>query len=155
MTSDTEAAAGPRLLLILGSNVDADAQLDRALAHIREDFAVVATSLRHPSPAAGAIAAPAYLNQAALIRSTWPRGDIKARLRAIEAALGRERPASTSGLCAIDIDLVARIDEPGELWDTKSWNAPYARALAADLQIQGVTQFDNTDPPVQPLIDTL
>jgi 2-amino-4-hydroxy-6-hydroxymethyldihydropteridine diphosphokinase len=122
-----------RVLLLLGSNVDADAKLNAALRALESEFAVVACSRRHPSPASGADDAPAYLNQAVLIQCSLDRQPLKLRLRAIEARLGRTRPAADPRLCPIDIDAVGRVDGRLAVWDSKAFGASYAQTPVAEV----------------------
>lgn len=122
-----------RVLLLLGSNVDAQRQLDAALAQLRARFPVYAVSAQHLSPAAGRSDAPAYLNQAAVIASELGRDRLKSALREIEALLGRQRPAVDPKLCAIDIDTLGCWAPDWCLWDGSGYAADYARLPLRDL----------------------
>lgn len=126
-----------RVLLLLGSNVDADAKLNAALRALESEFSVVACSRRHPSPASGDSDAPAYLNQAVLIRCALDRESLKPLLRAIEARLGRTRPALDPRLCPIDIDAIGRVDGGLAVWDSKAFGASYAHAPVAEVLAGG------------------
>lgn len=132
----TVDASARRVLLLLGSNVNADQQLDAALQRLRAQFELTAVSQRHLSPATGDSAAPAYLNQAAIIASAQDRGALKSALRAIEATLGRQRPSPDARLCPIDIDAVARLVPDLEIWDAESYDASYALAPLQDLGLR-------------------
>jgi 2-amino-4-hydroxy-6-hydroxymethyldihydropteridine diphosphokinase len=125
------------VVLVLGSNEDAAAQLERARAALSVRFGdLLAQSPVLASPASDEPMAPPYLNQAVVVRV---EGDdclaLKRELRAIEARLGRVRPAPRPGLCAIDIDVLGRwrgLGEDIEIWDHRAAAAPYvARLLAA------------------------
>jgi 2-amino-4-hydroxy-6-hydroxymethyldihydropteridine diphosphokinase len=130
----TEAQAAPvRVVLLLGSNVDADIHLDAAVDQLRREFTLVASSSRHPSAASGIDGAPPYLNQAVLIEFDGSRDRLKPRLRAIEARLGRVRPSPDPRLCPIDIDAIGRCDAEAEVWDEKAYAANYARQPLAEL----------------------
>lgn len=131
--SAPETSFDGRWLLVLGSNVDADHQLDRALAGLSELAPLLRVSARLPSPAADTESAPAYLNQAVLLRTALSFTELKGHLRALETALGRVRPAPRPGWCAIDIDLVASLDPEPTIWDTKSWSASYAQAVIGEV----------------------
>jgi 2-amino-4-hydroxy-6-hydroxymethyldihydropteridine diphosphokinase len=124
-----------RVLLMLGSNVDADRQLDAALAKLRERFDVLAVSARHQSPAMGRTGAPAYLNQAAVIASDLDHGSLKIALRDIEAQLGRLRPSPEPQFCPIDIDALGRWEPEWVVWDARDYGAAHARAPLLDLGI--------------------
>lgn len=130
----TEAGGTPiRVVLLIGSNVDAEARMDAALAELRRGFVVIACSARHPSAASGVDGAPPYLNQAAVIEYDGDRARLKAELRAIEARLGRVRPSADPRLCPIDIDAIGRCDAEAEVWDEKAFAASYARLPLAEL----------------------
>ena len=128
-------AAPARVVLLLGSNVDADARMDAALAELGREFALVARSARHPSAASGVDGAPAYLNQAVVIETADERPSLKTRLRAIEARLGQVRPSPDPRLCPIDIDAIGCHRAALEVWDPKAFSADYARLPLGELGI--------------------
>lgn len=129
------------VVLVLGSNEDATAQLERARAALVARFgALVAASPCLSSPASEAADAPAYLNQAVVIRSVLDRHALKQQLRAIESELGRVRPSPRPGICPIDIDLLGRRGAKGEAletWDVRAAATPYAQAVLATLRPVG------------------
>ncbi len=129
------------LVLVLGSNEDAAAQLEGARAAQAARYgALGAASPCLSSPASDAADAPAYLNQAVVIRSALDRHVLKQQLREIETELGRVRPAPRPGHCAIDIDLLGcrcGVGEAMEIWDARAAAAPYARAVLAALPSVG------------------
>lgn len=118
---------------MLGSNVDAQRQLDAALALLHERYAVLAVSGRHLSPALGLAGGAPYLNQAAVIASELDRDQLKAALRDIEAQLGRQRPNPEPRLCPIDIDAIGRWEPEWVVWDARDYAAAYARGPLRDL----------------------
>ena len=124
-----------RVLLMLGSNVDARLQLEAACARLRLQFEVIAESERHPSPAAGHAGAPAYLNQAVVIATDLDQDALKLALRAIETQLGRQRPNPEPQLCPIDIDALGRWEPDFVVWDARDYGAAYARGPLRDLGI--------------------
>ncbi len=124
-----------RVLLMLGSNVDAARQLEAACARLRERFELIAESGRHPSPAAGYTGAPAYLNQAVMIATDLDPKALKLALRAIESQLGRQRPNPDPHLCPIDIDALGRWEPDFVVWDERDYGAAYARGPLHDLGI--------------------
>jgi 2-amino-4-hydroxy-6-hydroxymethyldihydropteridine diphosphokinase len=132
-TASTIDAVTSRVLLMLGSNVEADRQLAAACALLGERFELIAVSSRHPSPAVGQTGAPAYLNQAAVIATELDRDALKTALRAIEAQLGRQRPNPEPQLCPIDIDALGRWEPEFVVWDARDYGAAHARAPLRDL----------------------
>ncbi len=127
---------GRQVVLLLGSNEEAETHLAAAVAMLGDAFPIVRISSSHRSPAANRVEAATYSNQAVLIQSDLGRESLKLRLRAIEAALGRVRPAPDARICPIDIDAIGQI-AAGELvvWDQKSANADYAQAPLAELRL--------------------
>lgn len=118
------------VLLVLGSNLEPERHLDAAIAELKAQFAVRKQSQRHLTSALEP--APAYVNQAILIES--PAGqELKPLLRAIEAKLGRVRPAPIRHLCPIDIDAVASWS-PLSVLDEKTWRAHYLQALMPEIR---------------------
>ena len=107
--------------------------MNAALAALREDFGEIRCSARHQSAASDDAGAAPYLNQAVLINSALDRAALKSRLRAIEARLGRTRPAAVQGRCVIDIDALAAIDGLLIVWDEAAFGASYAQAPIAEL----------------------
>ena len=122
-----------RVLLMLGSNVDAARLREAACARLRLRFEVIAESGRHPSPAAGHAGAPAYLNQAVVIATDLGPDALKLALRAIETQLGRQRPNPEPQLCPIDIDALGRWEPDFVVWDARDYGAAYARGPLRDL----------------------
>lgn len=132
-TATTTEALPQRVLLMLGSNVDAQRQLEAARALLRQRFELIAVSDAHPSPALGHPQAPGYLNQAALIATNLGQDALKKALRAIEAQLGRQRPNPQPRLCPIDIDALGRWEPDFVVWDARDYGAAYARGPLRDL----------------------
>lgn len=134
---DVLAAAYPqtrRVLLLLGSNADAEGQLQRAGMRLAAEFSVLAQSGCFDSPAERSDGAPAYLNQALLIATELLPTELKKRLRAIEAVLGRQRPPPDPRLCPIDIDqLLAFGQGRWQILDQRAMSAAYAQAPLLDL----------------------
>ncbi len=121
------------MLLLIGSNVDAEMKMNAALQELRAAFGAIRCSARHQSAASGEATAAPYLNQAVLINSGLDRDALKLRLRAIESRLGRTRPAAIKGQCVIDIDALAAIDGGLVVWDEPAFSASYAQAPIAEL----------------------
>jgi 2-amino-4-hydroxy-6-hydroxymethyldihydropteridine diphosphokinase len=96
----------PRYVLLLGSNVEPEATLDRARALLERRYGILrsGTLVTSPDRDAGA-SVPPYLNCAAEIASPNGAAALKAELREIEAECGRVRPAPIPGLCPMDIDI--------------------------------------------------
>ena len=116
----------PRYVLLLGSNQDAEAALERACAIIERNYGILRIGAFLPSPDRDdADARPAYLNCALEIASPLAVADLKLALREIESTCGRIRPLPAPGVCAMDID-IALVFEHG------AWRVNDAKAVAPD-----------------------
>jgi 7,8-dihydro-6-hydroxymethylpterin-pyrophosphokinase len=101
--------AMPRYVLLLGSNQDPHAAIERAQKALAQHFGVLRVGETLPSPdrenAAADSERPMYLNCGVEIASPLAATALKVQLRDIEALCGRLRPPPIPGLCAMDIDL--------------------------------------------------
>lgn len=115
----------------LGSNSEPALNLPRALAALRRSpwLAVAAVSGAWQSAAVGP-AGPDYLNAALLVTTRLPEPELKARLRRVEADLGRTRGGEPSGLVTIDIDLLTF---DGRVLAPDLWTVAYRCVPAAEL----------------------
>lgn len=109
-TENGEEDGVAAVLVSLGSNVDAEANLGRALDLLGQRVRVVAVSrVFRTAPAAGA-SGPPFLNAAVWIETDLAPADLKRGvLRPIEAALGRVRSEDKNAPRPIDLDIA--------LWD--------------------------------------
>lgn len=92
--------------IALGSNIQPEEHLPRAVAHLGEVGCVVAVSSVYQNPAVGPTSQPDYLNAAVLVETELPPVEVRRRLRAIERELGRVRTADKDAPRTIDLDLV-------------------------------------------------
>ncbi len=104
----------------LGSNLDDPrAQVERAFAALGtlRDSRLVARSALYRSPPFGPVAQPDFVNAVAGMLTRLDPRSMLVELKAIEARLGRERPAVRWGPRHIDLDLLvhgtSRVAEPG------------------------------------------
>lgn len=117
-------------LLLLGSNYRRARGLRLAARRLAEAFVIRAhTAALRTRDASGKAR---YLNAAVVIESDAPQAAVREQLRAIEAAAGRDRHA---GVCALDIDLVARLENGciAEAIKPADLAAAYTRPLLAQL----------------------
>ncbi len=108
MSAPTSSEGGPgRLVLIaLGSNVDPETNLPRAVRRLAERFPGLAASRVYATAAVGAPDAPPFLNAAVAIETALPLAELKHRvLRPLEAELGRVRGADRNAPRPIDLDV--------------------------------------------------
>lgn len=106
-----------RVVLGLGSNSDAEANIATAVDVLAHTYDLLVKSTRYVGPPEVAPedglpveeSAVLYSNTAVLVRTADSYDELRATLRAIEAELGRDR--STPAIVAIDIDILLIEDE--------------------------------------------
>lgn len=91
--------------LALGSNIDPEDNLPRAVQRLAEIGTVCAVSMVYQNPAIGPAPAPDFLNAAVLVETGLSASEIRLRLRQIETELGRVRTADKYAPRPIDLDL--------------------------------------------------
>jgi 2-amino-4-hydroxy-6-hydroxymethyldihydropteridine diphosphokinase len=96
-----------RAFLGVGSNIDAEANILRALGLLRQRLDVIALSPFYRSRAVGTSAQPDFTNGVFLIETHLPARDLKLNvLRGLEAELGRRRTRDKNAARTIDLDLI-------------------------------------------------
>jgi len=94
--------------LSLGSNVDPEKHMRAAAVRLRALGDAVQFSGVYESPPQGGAHGPDFLNAAAILETgTLDAQELKRALRAIEAELGRIRPAPPGEPRAIDLDIIS------------------------------------------------
>ena len=93
------------IFVSLGSNIDRDRQLRRAVAALRERFGALALSPVYESGAVG-FDGPPFYNAVARAETDLGLDAVLAALRAIEDAQGRVRHADSFHSRTIDLDLL-------------------------------------------------
>lgn len=101
----TAGCAGrARVCLSLGSNVEAERHLSDAVEALRARFGVVAVSLTYRSAAVGFTGAP-FLNAAVAFDCDVGHGQLRAWLRGLEDASGRDRGLPRYADRTLDLDI--------------------------------------------------
>jgi 2-amino-4-hydroxy-6-hydroxymethyldihydropteridine diphosphokinase len=118
-----------RACLGLGSNVDPEWNLRRAIRTLRRAIAVEAVSTAWESPAVGGDG-PDYINAALLVRTAQSKEWLMARLKEIEDQLGRVRNPRRPARLTIDIDLLV-FDR--EFFEDDLWTQAYRAVPVAEL----------------------
>ena len=93
-----------RVFLSLGSNVEPDRHLDDALRALRERFGAVKVSPTYRSAAVG-FAGAAFLNNAAAFACDLDCAALRAWLRSLEDASGRDRSLPRYADRTLDLDI--------------------------------------------------
>jgi len=95
-----------KAVVSLGANIgDPKANLDLAVALLREATDVIAVSSYLQTKPLGGLEQPDYLNAVAIVESELPAKDLLAVLNGIETAMGRTREIHW-GPRVIDLDLI-------------------------------------------------
>ena len=95
-----------RAVIALGSNLDEPkANLDLAIALLREATEVIAVSSYHSTKPVGYTDQPDFLNAVCIIESELPAMELLKLLHGIEQSMGRERTIKW-GPRTIDLDLI-------------------------------------------------
>ncbi len=107
-TREEQATEPNRAFVVLGANIDPEANLAAAVRLLREhaEVDVVATSPVYQTAPVGTPEQADFLNAAVLLRTALSAGALKAQVLApIEAALGRVRTADKNAARTIDLDI--------------------------------------------------
>jgi 2-amino-4-hydroxy-6-hydroxymethyldihydropteridine diphosphokinase len=95
-----------KAVIALGANIgDPKAQMDLAVAMLREATELISVSDYFSTKPVSDIAQPDYLNAVCIVESELPALDLLSLLHGIEKALGRER-LEKWGPRTIDLDLI-------------------------------------------------
>jgi 2-amino-4-hydroxy-6-hydroxymethyldihydropteridine diphosphokinase len=95
-----------KAVIALGANIgDPKAQMDLAVAMLREATEVISVSEYFSTKPVSDIAQPDYLNAVCIVESELPAMDLLSLLHGIEKALGRQR-LEKWGPRTIDVDLI-------------------------------------------------
>lgn len=95
------------MLIALGSNIDPERNLPRAVALLAQELEIVSASTAYGSPPVGAPGTPEFLNAVLSVQAgQGPRSLKFTILRAVESRLGRRRSRDRNAPRTIDIDLV-------------------------------------------------
>ena len=95
----------PDVYVGLGSNVDAEQQLRRAVAGLEKRFGPVRRSSVYVSPATG-VPAPDYLNLVVAFSTQVTLSEVREALASLESSAGRIRGSPADGACRLDLDLL-------------------------------------------------
>jgi 2-amino-4-hydroxy-6-hydroxymethyldihydropteridine diphosphokinase len=91
----------------LGSNIEAERNLPRAVSALRRLGEVKSVSHVYESEAIGPAGQPRFLNAVVRLDAADQPDELRVRLRQVEAALGRVRTSDKFAPRPIDLDLVA------------------------------------------------
>jgi 2-amino-4-hydroxy-6-hydroxymethyldihydropteridine diphosphokinase len=95
-----------RVFVAVGSNIEPDSNVSRALRKIKGEVGVRAVSTFYRTPALERPQDPPFANGVIEVGDSLSAPELKKRLRAIEDALGGARSADPYGPRTIDLDLL-------------------------------------------------
>jgi 2-amino-4-hydroxy-6-hydroxymethyldihydropteridine diphosphokinase len=111
-----------RAYICLGSNIDPETNMRRAVAMLREQAQVLSLSSCYETTAVGSDG-PNFLNMAACLLTPLPADILKQQLlRQIEARLKRVREADKNAPRTIDLDIILYDDQ---VLDDDLWRYPH------------------------------
>jgi 2-amino-4-hydroxy-6-hydroxymethyldihydropteridine diphosphokinase len=99
-------AVTERAFLSLGSNIEPERNLPRAIRELGLLGRILACSAVYQNPAIGPAPQPDFLNSAVLLETRLTPHALRAELRSLEERLGRRRGPDRCAPRTIDIDLV-------------------------------------------------
>lgn len=94
-----------KVLLGMGSNIDAAYHLMQAAQSLRQAFSVLRFSSVYQSPAIG-MDGDDFLNACCVFDSAWPEKQLKAYLKDMEDAQGRDRSKGSWKPRTLDLDVL-------------------------------------------------
>ena len=100
-----------RVFVSVGSNVDPEANVRRAMRLLQRELGIRAVSTFYRTPALNRPADPPFVNGVVEVGDALGPLEVKKRLRQIEQALGRERTADRFAPRTVDLDLIIYGDE--------------------------------------------
>ena len=133
-----------RVFVGVGSNVEPEVHVPRALARLDEAVGLLGISTFYVTPAVGRPDDPPFVNGVVEVRGTEPAAPLKAMLGRIEAGEGRRRGADRFAPRPIDLDLLLHGDSvssepplPHPDVTTRRFVAAPLLELAPDLTLPG------------------
>lgn len=103
----------PLLTLSLGSNIDADVSIRKAIAELRSRFPELRCSSVYESESVG-FEGNNFLNLVAVLETEKPLSELLREIKAIEDVLGRDRSQPKFSSRSIDIDILTYGELNGE-----------------------------------------
>jgi len=101
----------PRVFVSVGSNIDPETNVGRAIRLLQPELGVRAISTFYRTPALKRSADPPFVNGVVEVGDALGPLEVKKRLRQIEQSLGRQRTADRYAPRTVDLDLIIYGDE--------------------------------------------
>lgn len=119
-----------RAVLGLGSNIDPEENIRKAVEIIRAEFSLIKISSFVTTEPVGFKEQAPFLNGALLIETELDAAALKIRLREIETALGRVRAENKNGPRTIDLDILVW---NGEVVDDDVYEREFLKSSIVEL----------------------
>ena len=119
-----------RVVIGLGSNIDPDRNIPKAVELLSQKFTVLKTSKFKSTKPVGFLDQSDFMNGAVLLTTDLERDQLKKELRKIETALGRKRRGSKFGPRPIDLDIVIW---NGEIADNDFYERDFIRTAVREV----------------------
>ncbi|MGQ1891857.1 2-amino-4-hydroxy-6-hydroxymethyldihydropteridine diphosphokinase [Thermophagus sp. OGC60D27] len=117
-------------IIVLGSNIDPQTNMKRALDLLQERFEVQKISSILRTTPVGITNQPDFFNAAVWLATTLLQEGLRQRLKVIENEMGRDRSRPKYGPREIDLDIVVW---DGEIVDDDYYQRDFLRQLVAEL----------------------
>ena len=114
----------------LGSNIDAEKNIETARKIIRERFTVVSESSFLRNPPCGTVKQPDFVNGAILVKTELVREECKSLLKDLERQMGRTKEMIGSSPRVIDFDIHIWNDD---IVDPYFYEWPFIRLFVLEL----------------------
>ncbi|HML95201.1 MAG TPA: 2-amino-4-hydroxy-6-hydroxymethyldihydropteridine diphosphokinase [Thermodesulfobacteriota bacterium] len=124
-----------RAVVGLGSNIDPEENIRKAIEIIRGEVRLIEASSFVETEPVGLKEQRSFINGALLIETSLGASELKTRLREMEAALGRVRTGDKNGPRTIDLDILVW---NGEVVDDDVYEREFLRSSIREL-IPGFT----------------
>jgi 2-amino-4-hydroxy-6-hydroxymethyldihydropteridine diphosphokinase len=115
----------------LGSNLQPDENMAKALRHLSSHFDVISVSEFKITAPIGITDQPDFLNGAARVNTLLSQEAVEARLKEIEDAMGRDRTAPKFGPRVMDLDLIVW---NGQVVDPDYYSRDFLRDAVSEVQ---------------------
>ena len=118
--------------LSLGSNIEPESNLPRAIELLKQNYEVTGVSTAWENQAVGAVDVPNFLNACISLLTTLSAPEfIEHAIRPVESFLGRTRGEDPNASRTIDIDIILYDDQPMRLeyWRQAFMVVPLAELL--------------------------
>jgi 2-amino-4-hydroxy-6-hydroxymethyldihydropteridine diphosphokinase len=117
-------------IISIGSNIEAEVNIAKALAFLAEDVEIVKQASVLTTAPIGITNQPAFSNSAVLVRTLLDEESLKQLLKTVENRCGRDRSRPKFGPREIDLDILIW---NGKIVDDDYYTRDFLRDLAEEL----------------------